>query len=103
MIYLAAKNGKHVIVLEPSNIDNLLKGGIVHTPDEAAQILIAYQPDIVWTADELKKECEISNNDAGLDIDTFFKILKFGMSREKVTERPYQHIEWVSGKRENKQ
>jgi len=100
LIYLAGKSGQHVIILEPANLDKLRAGGFVKTPDDEKSVIIGFAPDIVWTGEQIKVAFDESDNSfAVADLE---RILREGLSRPEVKERPYHHSEMISKKRERK-
>lgn len=97
MIYMYVKNGQHVIILEPANLDHLRVGGIVKTPDQQHSVIITFQPDIIWAGERLR---EIVGSDHGIDLDQLEALLTEGQHRPEVRERPYHHVEHFSGRKE---
>ena len=96
MIYMQSKDGQHVIILEPANLDHLRVGGIVKTPDAKHSVCLAFSPDIVWTSQRLKHLVE----GEGIDVEGLERLLTESQHRPEVRERPYHHIEHFTQKKE---
>jgi hypothetical protein len=98
VIYMQGKNGQHIIILEPSNLDQLKTGRVVHTPDNDKCTLLMYSPDIVWTGTQIKKAFHMA--DGSIDVEELQRIVDESQSRPEIRERPYHHTELISGRRE---
>jgi hypothetical protein len=79
MIYLRAGQ-KHVVVLEPANMQGLTTGESVTSPGDA-DVLILYTPDAVWLAEQIVRAAKDMNPV------TLEKLHRESMSRSAVVER----------------
>lgn len=95
MIYAVTKHGQFLVVLEPGNLDRLRVGGSVKSPD--GTIMIVFSPDIMWTAARIREAVEANGT---IDAETVDKILVDSQHRPEVKERPYHHLDIISGKLE---
>jgi hypothetical protein len=78
-------NGHKLIILEPGNIEAIQAGRLAVTNDQS--VSVAYAPDHVWLQREILKIGE------KLQPEDFAKLLKEGLERPPVTDRPY-HPTW---------
>lgn len=94
MIYL--KSGpRTMIILEPGNIKKLKDGQTIGTPDEIT--LVAYTPDAVWLGQEIMNTVEATGE---LTIEALDELLKKGLERPEVLERPFvEPIIWTGDKK----
>jgi hypothetical protein len=90
MIYLVM-NGKKLIILEPGNVEHIRGGGIATTSDKSTAI--AYAPDHVWLQEQVMK---IGGDK--ITPDDLVRLLKEGLSRPEVIERPF-HPTWDAAKK----
>jgi len=81
MIYFTSKDEKHVMIIDHQTIHKLLIGDAVVSPDNL--VIIAYTPDMAWTADELKKV--FSDPEALLSPAKLDEILREGIARFQIT------------------
>lgn len=79
MIYLKTEQGKTMIVLEPVNMQHVIRGGVAHTPDGSAVVL--YTPDGPWFAQQLSTKIE---RDGGISPEEIQAIHQEGMKRSPV-------------------
>lgn len=92
MIYMVTRENVHIIILEPSNLEQL-RSGFVHSPSEAIpQFIVAYSPDIQWTADRIKEAVK----DGTISSDVLDAIIKEGRQRPEVEDRPYHPINVIT-------
>lgn len=90
MIYLVM-NDRKLIILEPGNLEHVRAGGIATTPDQS--IAVAFAPDIPWLQEQVMK---IGGDK--LTPDDVVRLLKEGLDRPEVVERPF-HPTWDAAKK----
>lgn len=56
MLYFNTRDGQHIIVLEPENLEAVRDGKFAKSPNRA--VLIAYTPDAEWLGDQLVANAE---------------------------------------------
>lgn len=90
----AQKNGMLFVVLEPGNIDLLTIGNHIaftfKNGNTTTEVIIAYTPDMVWVADQLKKESA-----------SIMEILHDSLRRPEVHVRPYHKPEVIETRNDN--
>lgn len=92
MIYIVTRENVHIIILEPSNLEQL-RSGFVHSPSEATpQFIVTYSPDIVWTAARIKEAVK----EGTIGSDVLDAIIKDSQQRPEVALRPYHHIDVIT-------
>lgn len=69
MIYMKAADGTVIIVINQGNLAKLKEGKPLITPLE--DVLVVYQPDLMWTSDRLQKASKEIKT--AHDIDVIFK------------------------------
>jgi hypothetical protein len=79
-------NGHKLIILEPGNIEAIQAGRLAVTNDHS--VSVAYAPDHVWLQQEMLK---IGGDK--LRPEDMTRLLKEGLERPPVTDRPY-HSTW---------
>lgn len=90
MIYLVM-NDRKLLILEPGNLEHIREGGIAVTTDNS--VAVAFCPDILWLQDEILK---LGAN--RLSADKIVQLLKDGIGRKDVVDRPY-HPTWDAAKK----
>jgi len=51
VLYFGTKDGQHIVVLEPENMEALKSGLFAKTPNKS--VLIAYTPDSAWLGEQI--------------------------------------------------
>lgn len=102
MIYLITKSNQRIVILEPSNVGQLLSGGLVTAPDK--ELILAYSPDIQFTADLIKRAVA----DESISGAELSRILEESQKREEVwagnggdngTGSGPNTVEWLSARK----
>ena len=81
MIYFTTQGDTGaVLVLEPGNIERILRGHPLRTPD--GNLLICYTPDMPWFEKEFK--AMLTLHGGAIDAENFDNAIRLGMFRERV-------------------
>jgi hypothetical protein len=100
MIYISVgPKNQRLIILDAHNLEALKKGKQAATPDK--HVMIAYTPDIGWTAEQLIQMSGVFVGSGGLvGIDPFKldAILEEGLTRPIAPQQPeHPHIDVLKG------
>lgn len=79
MIYFQTTDHKHVLVLEPTNLQRVQEGKIIVSPDSL--VIVCYSPDILWTSEKIRKVFE--EDEGKLTPEKFEVILTQGLLRPR--------------------
>jgi hypothetical protein len=86
MLFMQMRDGSSILIVEPYNVENLVKGRPMISPDR--KIMVVYTPDLQWTQEQVAKMLEkievYPPTFAAEDLD---EILKEGLTRPKVYRR----------------
>jgi hypothetical protein len=78
VIYLKLTDGRHLLILEPGNIQTLLDGGNpAASPDK--EVMVCYTPDPDWLKERMMERWEEVKSSPEL----FEKLLKKSQKRKK--------------------
>lgn len=93
MLYMKAEDGTSIIIIDQSNLALLKQGKPMTTPIK--DIIVVYQPDLNWTADQLLKSM---NSDGGLSQRNLDDILKEGYNQPvKIVSHSTEYIRFHTG------
>lgn len=91
MLYLKLSSGRHMIVLEPVNLDLLREGDPVVTPDR--EVIVACSPDVPWLAEQVQ---QVQTSE--LTVERFVELFRQSMRRPEVPlRRPHEPVAKVPG------
>lgn len=83
MIYFTTNDHRHILILEPGNVECLRHGHAVVSNDKL--VMVAYTPNVEWTMEAIKKA--LGKDGKTLDPAMLDAILKEGILQPPVVRR----------------
>lgn len=92
MIYLKLNDGRHILILEPGNIQEITSGGNpAASPDK--EVVVCYTPDAEWLEKKISERLKELQQSPELLADLIVESQK----RPPVESRPYHQTRLIKG------
>lgn len=82
MLYITTTDGRHVLILEPSNIEKMKAGTPAITPDK--KVTVAYCPDMEWLQGQIR-QASITEN---ITQEVLDRLLNEGLTKPEKIRTP---------------
>jgi hypothetical protein len=81
MFYFSTRDGQHIVILEPENLEAVKAGKFAKSPNRA--VLVAYTPDAEWLGEQIMMNAD------KLDPETLDRLIKESQQRPEKRGRAH--------------